>query len=335
MPMRQTRNWLQTQALTTRSFRRTRVAGETEVPFIYGAGRHYAGATPDGRLESPTRLGAANRCLDTHPEDGVRMTMRLRVRRTRTAIGLAALLGLSGLSSRAQSVISAQSGLIYYTEGRVLLNDRAVQRIPGRYAQMQPHDVLRSRTGKGEVLLSPGTFLRIRENSAVRLLSDSLEAPQFEVLSGSIILETGEVKKGASTVAVWRGVKISPAKKGMFRLDTNPAALRVFEGEAVVTSGGKMIKVGKGRVLPFSGAWSAIKFDRAQTDAFDRWSGRRALSLARADGRVGRGGRGRMRRWIYPGSAPEYGPVPPASSGGGGGAPSDPDESLRSTDGAP
>jgi hypothetical protein len=208
---------------------------------------------------------------------------------------------LAGPACFAQSVISARAGLIYYTEGRVLLNDHAVRLVPGRFPQMRTDDVLRSTRGRGEILLNPGAILRIRDDSAVRLLSNSLTEPRFEVLSGAIILEVEDLGNAISVTAVWRGVAVSTAKKGVFRLDTNPAALRVFEGEALVASEGRSIRVGKGKVLPFGGTWTCAKFDPRQVDSFDQWSGRRAVLVARANLRGGRSARGLMRRGSYSG----------------------------------
>lgn len=215
--------------------------------------------------------------------------------------GLAGLFGASGLVCSAQLVISAQAGLICYTEGRVLLNDHAVRPIPGRFSQMRIDDVLRSTSGRGEILLNPGAFLRIRDRSAVRLLSNSLTEPRFEVVSGAVIVEVGEIMKATSVTAVWRGVSVSATKKGVFRLDTNPPTLRVFEGEAWVASEGRSIKVGKGKRLPLGGTWTSAKFDTQQVDSFDRWSGRRAVLLARVNARGGRSGRGLLRRGSFSG----------------------------------
>lgn len=247
--------------------------------------------------------------------------MSRRVNSAVALCSLAGLLGASGLVSFAQLVISARAGLICYTEGRVLLNDRAVRLVPGRFPQMRMDDVLRSTSGRGEVLLNPGAFLRIRDNSAVRLLSNSLTEPRFEVLWGAVILEVEDVKNATSVTAVWRGVTVSAARKGVFRLDTNPAALRVFEGEAWVASEGRSIKVGKGKRLPLGGAWSSAKFDVQQVDSFDRWSGRRAVLVARTNARGGKSGRGLMRRGSYSGLYAANSPTPgtgvPPPSGDG------------------
>ena len=208
---------------------------------------------------------------------------------------------LAGLACFGQTVISARAGLICYTEGRVLLNELAVRLAPGRFPQMRTEDVFRSTRGRGEILLNPEAFLRIRDDSAVRLLSNSLTQPRFEVLSGAVILEVEDLQNATFVTAVWRGVTVSAAKKGVFRLDTNPAALRVFEGEALVVSEGRSIKVGKGKVLPFGGAWTCAKFDVRQVDSFDRWNGRRTVIVTRANARGGRSARGLMRRGSHSG----------------------------------
>jgi hypothetical protein len=236
--------------------------------------------------------------------------MSRRVNIAVAACSLAGLFGAAGLTCFAQAVISTQSGLICYTEGRVLLNGRAVRLAPGRFPQMRTNDVLRSTSGRGEILLNPGAFLRVRDHSVVRLLSSSLTEPRFEILSGAVILEVEDIKNATSVTAVWRGVTVSAAKKGVFRLDTNPAALRVYEGEAVVASEGRSIKVGKGKVLLFGGTWTSAKFDVRRGDSFDQWSGLRAVLVARANMRGGRSTRGLLRRGSFSGLYAANSPTP-------------------------
>jgi hypothetical protein len=180
---------------------------------------------------------------------------------------------------------------------------------------MRTDDVLRSTTGRGEILLNPGAFLRVRDHSVVRLLSSSLTEPRFEILSGAVILEVEDFKNATSVTAVWRGVTVSTAKKGVFRLDTNPAALRVYEGEAMVASEGRSIKVGKGKVLHLGGAWTSAKFDVRRGDSFDQWSGRRAFLVARANMRGGRSTRGLLRRGSFSGLYAANSPAPGTGNG--------------------
>src|SRR5690242_11182530 len=85
-------------------------------------------------------------------------------------IGVAALLSLGGGAARAQSVISARSGLIHYVEGRVLLDGKPVEVKITNFPEVKESMELRSEDGRAEVLLNPGVFLRLAENSAVRMV---------------------------------------------------------------------------------------------------------------------------------------------------------------------
>ena len=115
----------------------------------------------------------------------------------KSALLLSALVlaGLGATSALAQSVISAQSGMINYTEGQVLLNGSEIQVTTTQFPQMRVQDVLSTKEGRAEVLLNPGSFLRLGENSSIRLTSSSITRPGVEVLSGSAVLEIASESK--------------------------------------------------------------------------------------------------------------------------------------------
>ena len=183
----------------------------------------------------------------------------------------------------AQSVISAQSGLIHYFQGRVFLGNDPVSPKAGQFPQVKEGQQLRTEAGRAEVLLSPGVFLRVAEDSSFRMIDTRLSASRLEFLSGSILVEAAEVDKANAITVVFREVTISQAKDGLYRLDAEPAQLRVFKGEVIVDVAGQRIEVDKGKFLPLDGTLAVQKFDRDQADAFDRWSGRRAEHLALAN----------------------------------------------------
>jgi hypothetical protein len=226
---------------------------------------------------------------------------------------------LSAANAPAQTAISPKAGLISRTEGRVLLNHRAlpeaslvaqmdaqggsaaqwgslsgssglqvaeldaVRMQTSRFLLMRPRDVLTTEDGRAEVLLNPGSFLRVGDGSSVRLVSDSSTHPNYEVLSGASVLEIAELNRDASLTISYRGVTISPRKPGLYRVDTNPAVLRVFDGEASVQSGGRRARIKKGRRLALDGSWTISRFDSDRTDALDRWSEGRAEYMAMAN----------------------------------------------------
>lgn len=193
------------------------------------------------------------------------------------------LLVLVGVPAFAQSVISAQSGLIHYIQGRVYLGDQAVETKFGQFPQIKENEELRTARGRAEVLLNPGVFLRVKENSSFRMISTRLTDPRLELLSGTILIEAAELDKDTPVTVVYRDATISLLQDGLYRLETEPAQVRVFDGRAVVTVAGQEVIVKKGRLLALDGTLAVQKFDRDQTDAFDRWSGRRAEQLAMAN----------------------------------------------------
>ena len=231
-----------------------------------------------------------------------------------------------GWQCQGQSVISAQSGLIHLAEGRVLLNGRAVPARSGRFLHMQTGDVLSTRGGRAEVLLSPKAFLRVGEGSAVRLVSESVTDSRFEILRGSVILEVSEIQRGTSVMAIWKDATVRASKAGVYRLDAAPAALRVFEGQAVARVSGADFKIGKGRMLRFDGSRAAIKFDREKQDALDLWSRRRAGYLGVENRRGLRRGRTIGIRWGRSVANSSLG-ASQAGPEAGGGEPNPPGES--------
>jgi hypothetical protein len=197
------------------------------------------------------------------------------------------MLGLMGASqSGAQDIISAQSGLIHYVEGKVYMGTEQVRVKVGQYPTLKEKAELRTELGRAEVLLTPGAILRIGEESAIRMIDPRLTNTQVELLSGSMLVESDDLlgdKQDNRITLVLNGVRIAPQKSGLYRIDSEPAQLRVYEGEAEVDTGSNVITVKKGRLLPLTGAMVAEKFDVKVGDPLTRWAARRAESLAMAN----------------------------------------------------
>jgi hypothetical protein len=200
-----------------------------------------------------------------------------------TLLSAAALFAFAGLNGYAQSVISAQSGLIHYVEGRVLLGDRAVDSKFGEFPQMKENQVLRTEEGRAEVLLNPGVFLRVAENSSLRMLSTRLTDSRAEFLSGTILIEAADLQKENAVTIFYGDATVQLLKDGLYRFESDPPQLRVYDGKAMVTASDQQVEVKKGKLIGFDGSMVVQKFDTDQTDAFDRWSGRRASYLAMAN----------------------------------------------------
>ncbi len=189
----------------------------------------------------------------------------------------------AALPAFGQQVISAQSGLVHYTEGDVFLADKVIEAKASEFPQMKEGEQLRTELGRAEVLLTPGVFLRAAENTSFKMLSTRLTAARLDFLAGSMVIEAAQFESGQSVAVLHKDSVINLTKGGLFRFNSAPGELRVFEGSAVVEVGGQKVAVSKGRMLPLNGTFATAKFDREQTDALDNWGARRAEYLAMAN----------------------------------------------------
>src|SRR5262249_15514909 len=82
---------------------------------------------------------------------------------------------------------------------------------------------------------------------------------------------------------VYRGSTAHLRKKGIYRLDSEPAQLRVYSGEAEVETGANVLIVRTGKMVSFEGAVTVEKFNAKEGDALSRWSMRRAEGISMAN----------------------------------------------------
>ncbi len=199
---------------------------------------------------------------------------------------LAVALGCLGIAAvaSAQQVISAKSGLVNYIEGKVLLDGKPVELKFGNFPSVHNESELRT-TGEGraEVLLGPGAFLRMGESSAFKMVSNRISDTRLEFLAGSMIVECAEFDKDQAVTITYRDATLSLVKKGLYRVDSEPARLMVYDGEAKVTRDGQIQSVAKSKLLALSGVAVAEKFDNKDGDSLYRWARRRSEYLAVAN----------------------------------------------------
>src|ERR1700735_5183225 len=188
-------------------------------------------------------------------------------------------------SACAQYVISSHSGVIQYVEGRAFLGDKPVEPKFGQFPDIKENQEFRTEDGRAEILLTPGVFLRLGENSSIRMLSTRLVNTRVEVLSGSAIVESNEMPKDNAVQLVYKKDSISLQKQGLYRLDTEPAHFQVFEGEAVVTDPSGQLTLKGGKQTNLAGGLMGENFDPKadDQDALYRWSDRRASYVSQAN----------------------------------------------------
>ncbi len=197
---------------------------------------------------------------------------------------LAVVLALSAIPALAQPVISAKSGLISYVEGKVYLSDQIVEPSPTHFPDVKENAVVRTAEGRAEVLLTPGVVLRLGENSSFKMLTNRLIDTRLELLTGSAVVEADEIAKDTNVTLVCKDGTVSLDKKGLYRFDTAPARLKVFEGLASAQVAGQNVEVAGGKMLGLGGTIASVeKFDKEDTDSLDNWSKRRGELVAMAN----------------------------------------------------
>lgn len=201
------------------------------------------------------------------------------------AAGCAAILAMSfAPCAWAQSVISAHSGVMHYVEGDVSIDGAQVHPKFAEFPDVKAGHLVATAEGRAEILLTPGVFLRMAENSSVRMLSNALADTRLQVVSGSALVEVGELLEHNAISFEASGVHMDLAKKGLYRIDATPATLRVYDGQARVSSGPESLTARKGHQIDLATAKLAdTRFDTKETDAFYRWSSRRAEYVSAAN----------------------------------------------------
>jgi hypothetical protein len=199
-------------------------------------------------------------------------------------VSIAALVALSGFAASAQSVVSAKSGVLHVSDGAVFIGDQPVNQQYGTFPDVKEKQVLRTEAGRAEVLLTPGVFLRVGENSSIKMIDNHLIDTRVELLTGQAVVESDDTMKTNAVTIIYKDYQIHVRKAGVMEFQANPEQLRVFHGEAEVELNGTVTTVKAGRLMPFSAALASEKFDvRNEGDALTRWSERRSEYVATAN----------------------------------------------------
>lgn len=193
---------------------------------------------------------------------------------------------------RGQSVISVRSGLVHYFDGAVYVADRPLESHLGKYASIPEGEKLRTEHGKAEILLTPGVFLRVGENTTIRMINTSLADTKVELVSGSAILDSLDAGAGRLCTLIYKNWTLTQTQKGVYRLDSDPARVTVREGDVEVLADGahSQVSVEGGMEMPLAAVLvpdktspdktSSDNASGAAPDALQEWADGRAQSVA-------------------------------------------------------
>ncbi len=182
-----------------------------------------------------------------------------------------------------QSVISAKSGLVHYTEGAVSVDGKPVSGKAGVFSQVSKDGTMTTTEGRAEVLMTPGVFLRVAEQSGIRMVSTSLSDTRVAVESGRVMLESDTPMKGNMVTLLYKNYAMMPTKPGLFEMTTNPPQFKVYSGEADVTVNGQTLIAREGKLINLSGVLAQERFPEKDGDDLYRWSQTRSGYISEAN----------------------------------------------------
>jgi len=189
-------------------------------------------------------------------------------------------------------VISARAGGVNFVSGeaRVKLRDGSHWQTLTSKDELKTGDTVETGAGSQlEVLLNPGSYLRLGENSEFTLADDSLAQVRLSLTKGSVLIEaTGFSELRVSILVETPQTRVEIVRSGLYRINVLPANLTevaVYKGRALVGKEGSLLK--GGRTARVAGVGVEIaKLDKKERDALDLWSRDRAKLLARANDKI-------------------------------------------------
>lgn len=220
-------------------------------------------------------------------------------------------------------------GSLNHVQGQVTFDGYPALAQPLRRESLRARQVIETRHGKAELLLTPGSFLRIGDNSEVLMLSRSLENTRVKVIKGMAMLDT-EAGYKHDLAIVMDGATTRIDKKGTYGFNANQETISVLNGKATVSRGDSRITLKKKHQLYIAGQ-SPFEVTKLNKQAFkssslyqwnearDRYESQARRSVQRSIAQSGRWygpGWYRSRFWGFytylnsPGMyyAPYYGP---------------------------
>ncbi len=206
---------------------------------------------------------------------------------------LAVLVSAGQAQNREKFGISAKAGGVNAVTGHVTVtrSGQSAQLLSGQDNLVSGDVVTTGPGSQAEVLLNPGSYLRVAENSEFVLVDNSLNNLVVRLVKGSAIIEaTGgdDVNLRINVLANKEHLMI--IRGGIYRFNVQPnlAELLVRKGRVVYARNPRdLVKGGTKVTFAASGPLTA-KLNKQDRDEFDLWSKQRAETLARANEKLSR-----------------------------------------------
>src|SRR6185437_8975365 len=158
---------------------------------------------------------------------------------------------------------TALPGTLNYVEGQASIGNESLNAQSIGYAELQAGETVSTGNGKAEILLTPGVFFRLGDDSSARMISPDLTNTQLQLNRGEAMVEVDQIHPENDIRITEDGVTTRLLKTGLYAFDAAGPQVRVFDGK-----------------LKSKGF---DKEDYAKSDDLYRWSSLRSDYLAEAN----------------------------------------------------
>ena len=179
---------------------------------------------------------------------------------------------------------SGRPGSINYVEGQASIDSQILNPNSAGLVELAAGQTLTTQAGKVEILLTPGAFLRLADNSSLKIISPALANTEVELDTGRAIIEAIDVHKENSIRVDQNGAPVTVPKNGLYDFDADHGEVRVFNGELEVWNGIQNVRIKSKRMAVLRDTPLRITdFEsRPYADEFYRWSALRSSYLSEA-----------------------------------------------------
>ena len=208
------------------------------------------------------------------------------------------------LSAPAWGAAAAPPGTLNYVEGQATIGDQTLNAKSVGSVDLLTRQTLTTGNGKAEILLTPGVFFRVGDNSAATMISPNLTNTEVCLSKGQAMVEVAEIHKDNLLRVQEDGATTELLKTGLYAFNADQGTVQVYKGEALVQNNDRNVKVKGGHELEFKNNASlrTIRFDKNASEQSDlyRFSNLRSEYLAESNSNAA--------QMYYPGAWGWYGP---------------------------
>lgn len=140
----------------------------------------------------------------------------------------------------------ARPGTVNYVEGAATLDGQAITDKNVGSTDLNPGQELSTQKGRAEILLTPGVFLRLDDQSSVKMISPDLTHTQVTLERGRAGVEVDEIHPENRLDVEDAGVTTQLLKDGYYEFNADQPMAMVFDGKAAVEVGDGKYRVVKG-----------------------------------------------------------------------------------------